>query len=317
MRAARSATSAASSTARRSRCRSGCARGCRRGAARRCCCCSSTRRSTRSAAARARRPADGRGAGARRASTSSDPRGGKLTYHGPGQLVGYPIMRVADVVAYLRTMERAIVAALAEEGVAARGAPRGPEYTGVWVEDRKIASIGVHLSQGRHRARLRGQRRQRPAAVPPGRGLRAAGRADDVDRPGDRPRRTGWRASASGWPRLRAGARAAAADVRPRGDRSRRRYPPWREHHAQRRPRLHVTRSRANPGGMDVTKVLGTDTEPFRGRKPPWFKVPPPGGREVPRADRADPRRRACTRSARRPPARTSASAGSAAPRRS
>ena len=42
--------------------------------------------------------------------------------------------------------------------------------------------------------------------------------------------------------------------------------------------RLHVTRSRANPGGMDVTKILGTDTEPFRGRKPPWFKVPPPGG---------------------------------------
>jgi lipoyl synthase len=43
--------------------------------------------------------------------------------------------------------------------------------------------------------------------------------------------------------------------------------------------RLYVTRSRANPGGMDVTKVLGTDTEPFRGRKPPWFKVRPPGGR--------------------------------------
>ena len=43
-------------------------------------------------------------------------------------------------------------------------------------------------------------------------------------------------------------------------------------------PRLHVTRSRANPGGMDVTKVLGADVEPFRGRKPGWFKVPPPGG---------------------------------------
>ena len=43
-------------------------------------------------------------------------------------------------------------------------------------------------------------------------------------------------------------------------------------------PRLHVTRSRANPGGMDVAKVLGTDVQPFRGRKPAWFKVPPPGG---------------------------------------
>jgi lipoyl synthase len=42
--------------------------------------------------------------------------------------------------------------------------------------------------------------------------------------------------------------------------------------------RLHVTRSRSNPGGMDVSKVLGTETLPFRSRKPRWFKVPPPGG---------------------------------------
>jgi lipoic acid synthetase len=42
--------------------------------------------------------------------------------------------------------------------------------------------------------------------------------------------------------------------------------------------RLHVTRSRANPGGMDVRTVLGEQTEPWRGRKPPWFKVQPPGG---------------------------------------
>jgi lipoyl(octanoyl) transferase len=72
-------------------------------------------------------------------------RGGKLTYHGPGQLVGYPIMRIGDVVAYLRTMEAAIVAALGDAGVAA-----GPRegLTGVWVEDRKIGSIGVHVSRG-------------------------------------------------------------------------------------------------------------------------------------------------------------------------
>lgn len=76
-------------------------------------------------------------------------RGGKLTYHGPGQLVGYPIMRAPDVLTYLRTMETAIVAALAAEGIAARGRDHeGPAYTGVWVEDRKIASIGVHLSKG-------------------------------------------------------------------------------------------------------------------------------------------------------------------------
>jgi lipoic acid synthetase len=43
--------------------------------------------------------------------------------------------------------------------------------------------------------------------------------------------------------------------------------------------RIHQTRSRANPGGMDVTKVLGSDVQPFRARKPAWLKVPPPGGR--------------------------------------
>ena len=41
--------------------------------------------------------------------------------------------------------------------------------------------------------------------------------------------------------------------------------------------RIHQTRSRANPGGMDVTKVLGEDVLPFRSRKPAWFKVPRPG----------------------------------------
>jgi lipoyl(octanoyl) transferase len=76
-------------------------------------------------------------------------RGGKVTYHGPGQLVGYPILRTDDVVGYVRTLEDALVGALAEEGVVARArAEEGPAYTGVWVEDRKIASIGVHLSRG-------------------------------------------------------------------------------------------------------------------------------------------------------------------------
>jgi lipoyl(octanoyl) transferase len=76
-------------------------------------------------------------------------RGGRVTYHGPGQLVGYPVMGVTDVIAHLRTAEDAIVAALAEEGLQARSRPQdGPDYTGVWVEDRKIASLGVHVSRG-------------------------------------------------------------------------------------------------------------------------------------------------------------------------
>ncbi|MEA2274093.1 MAG: lipoyl(octanoyl) transferase, partial [Solirubrobacteraceae bacterium] len=72
-------------------------------------------------------------------------RGGRVTYHGPGQLIGYPIMRIEDVVEFLRVMERAIIAALADEGIEA-GVREG--LTGVWVENRKIASIGIHVARG-------------------------------------------------------------------------------------------------------------------------------------------------------------------------
>jgi lipoyl(octanoyl) transferase len=75
------------------------------------------------------------------------PRGGKLTYHGPGQLVGYPIMHVASVPDFILAMERAIVAALAEAGVEA-ATRLGHKHVGVWVGERKIASVGVHLSHG-------------------------------------------------------------------------------------------------------------------------------------------------------------------------
>jgi lipoyl(octanoyl) transferase len=76
-------------------------------------------------------------------------RGGRVTYHGPGQLVGYPIMEIEDVGRYLRTMEDAILVALAAEGVRGRSRhEEGIDYTGVWVNERKIASIGVHVSRG-------------------------------------------------------------------------------------------------------------------------------------------------------------------------
>ena len=72
-------------------------------------------------------------------------RGGRVTYHGPGQLVGYPIMEIGDVVEYLRVMERAVIQALGDEGVEAR---IRDGLTGVWVDDRKIGSIGVHVQRG-------------------------------------------------------------------------------------------------------------------------------------------------------------------------
>jgi lipoate-protein ligase B len=76
-------------------------------------------------------------------------RGGKLTYHGPGQLVGYPIMRIADVHRYLRSLEDTIRVALTGAGIDARSRhDEGIDYTGVWVQERKIASIGVHVSRG-------------------------------------------------------------------------------------------------------------------------------------------------------------------------
>jgi len=75
-------------------------------------------------------------------------RGGDVTYHGPGQLVGYPIVQLAgerrDLHRYVRDVEAALIAALAELGVGAR-ARAG--LTGVWVGDEKIASIGVRVSR--------------------------------------------------------------------------------------------------------------------------------------------------------------------------
>ena len=75
-------------------------------------------------------------------------RGGDVTFHGPGQLVGYPIIDLTgykqDLHWYLRTLEQALIAALEILGIPAE---RNPGYTGVWTEGRKIASIGIHVKQ--------------------------------------------------------------------------------------------------------------------------------------------------------------------------
>src|ERR1700730_1841765 len=73
-------------------------------------------------------------------------RGGQVTYHGPGQLVGYPILKLEgpdrDVLRYLRKLEQILIDALARCGVEAR---RRAGLTGVWVDNEKIASIGVGI----------------------------------------------------------------------------------------------------------------------------------------------------------------------------
>jgi lipoyl(octanoyl) transferase len=75
-------------------------------------------------------------------------RGGDVTFHGPGQLVGYPILDLSaykqDLHWYLRTLERALIDALAILDIPAE---RNPGFTGVWTRGRKIASIGIHVKQ--------------------------------------------------------------------------------------------------------------------------------------------------------------------------
>jgi len=77
-------------------------------------------------------------------------RGGQVTYHGPGQLVGYPILNLSpdrrDVRRYVRDLQATLVQTLADLGIEAE--PRdGQAFVGVWVKEEKIASIGVHLSR--------------------------------------------------------------------------------------------------------------------------------------------------------------------------
>ena len=208
-------------------------------------------------------------------------RGGRVTYHGPGQLVGYPIMGVGDVHAHLRAIERALIDVLAAEGIDARArVDEGPDYTGVWVGACKIASIGVHLSRG---VSTHGFAINVDLDLQPFTWIVACGLPDvemtsvraELVRAGESAGEE--RTSLAQRVRERVAERFAAVHARaavsvgaerlreacaaPNGSAA----PSW-------------TRSRANPGGMDVSAHLGADVRPLRERKPPWLKVTAPGG---------------------------------------
>jgi lipoyl(octanoyl) transferase len=76
-------------------------------------------------------------------------RGGDVTYHGPGQLVGYPIIKLLpgqqDIRRYVRNIQETLIRAARDFGVEAE--PRGGEHVGVWVGDKKLAAIGIRISR--------------------------------------------------------------------------------------------------------------------------------------------------------------------------
>ena len=149
-----------------------------------CCCCSSTRPSTRGAAGpRADELPMGedwyRAQGIEIRDTD---RGGRVTYHGPGQLVGYPIVSLKpygdDVHDYIRRMERTIELAAGHRGrsgarLSRSGRRRSPGLTGVWTPDAAEDRLDRRPREPRrHHARIRDQRQQRPGALRVDRSLR-------------------------------------------------------------------------------------------------------------------------------------------------
>lgn len=78
-------------------------------------------------------------------------RGGKVTYHGPGQLVAYPVFNLSpdrkDVKRYVTDLEEVLIATLADYGIRAERSPRRERVTSVWVGNDKIAAIGIHLAR--------------------------------------------------------------------------------------------------------------------------------------------------------------------------
>jgi lipoyl(octanoyl) transferase len=78
-------------------------------------------------------------------------RGGKLTFHGPGQLVAYPILNLApdrmDIRRYVRDLEEVLISTAADFGVEASRSPLKNRWSSIWVGDQKLAAIGIHISR--------------------------------------------------------------------------------------------------------------------------------------------------------------------------
>ena len=185
-----------------------------------------------------------------------------MTYHAPGQLVAYPVMAMESVADSSAPLEQAMVAALGDEGIAAEA--RGRPFTGVWAGERKIGSIGVHVSRGvtTHGLAVNVDNDLQPFEwiVPCG--------IDHVQMTSV-SRETG-RSPTLPCFRKRMAYRFAEASAPPAAG----------VEHRQRLTgtgagRGMSTRSRSNPGGAQVLEM--GEVLAFGERKPAWFKRPAPG----------------------------------------